>query len=325
MEIGMKLEPGTLPDAGTLKRQLSRIQRLCHEIGGAADELAEETPAMIVTEAHLGPEGNWPRERTAGRAERARGRTKAAPAPTETDARAVGAETGRFSPLSDLARTADRFRPVKKLDRLTMPAIVGRVLDDCEDHWSRLAESLVHLSRDEGLRTLLVCSSLPGEGCTTVTLCLTAALARHGALRVCLVDGDFTRPGLNTALELGMSAGLEGVVLEDRTVDSAMVTVPAMRLTIVPLAAQPRDPGAALSSEVLPELLGLLADHHDLVLIDGGSMFAGDSAGVVTAGVDAAIIIRDPVTSGDVLLEQLDRRLADAGLSSLGVIENFAG
>ena len=58
------------------------------------------------------------------------------------------------------------------------------------------------------------------------------------------------------------------------------------------------------------------------MIIDGGSLFVGQTATPVIEGVDAAIIVRQPDRSSEHLLTHIDEYLNLSGISCLGVIEN---
>ena len=55
--------------------------------------------------------------------------------------------------------------------------------------------------REKNLRTILISSSLPGEGKTTVSLNLALSLAQRDK-KVLLIDGDLRNPSLHTNLNI---------------------------------------------------------------------------------------------------------------------------
>ncbi len=76
-----------------------------------------------------------------------------------------------------------------------------------------LASSIARLV-SKGKQTILITSSGPGEGKSTITAALARKLARSGRLSVALIDADTMRPKLHTLFELDNRRGL-GELLDD--------------------------------------------------------------------------------------------------------------
>ncbi len=125
------------------------------------------------------------------------------------------------------------------------PTIVRKVLKDCHEHWDRLAHGLSHMVHEQGLRTVLVCDSLPREGSTTVTQCLATSLTKTD-LRVLVIDGDLARPGLAKLLGIKPGVGLEHLLLEDCPADEAMWQSPHHRITYLPVGQKVANPATVL-------------------------------------------------------------------------------
>lgn len=76
-----------------------------------------------------------------------------------------------------------------------------------------LASSIARLV-SKGKRTILITSSGPGEGKSTITAALARKLARSGRLSVAIIDADTMRPKLHTLFGLDNRRGL-GELLDD--------------------------------------------------------------------------------------------------------------
>src|ERR1700682_5320489 len=76
------------------------------------------------------------------------------------------------------------------------------------EQFRTLRSRLYQLRDKQALRTVLVTSSLPGEGKTFVANNLAQALARQQNCRVLLIDADLRRPDLHTGLGAPASPGL---------------------------------------------------------------------------------------------------------------------
>lgn len=228
----------------------------------------------------------------------------------------------RFAPLDSVAALPKTSKPAVHLKKLALPRIVHQVLADCGEHWEHLAHGLEDRAANAGLKTVLVASSLTGEGCTTIATCLAVALARHTARKVMLVDADFTHPGLANLCGLKPKCGFEQVLVEGAPLEDALIAVEHPPMTMVALEHGFEFPAMALQPEKIAEVMEAMHDLADIVVIDGGCVFAGRNPMPLTVGVDAALLVRHPDKSSDHLLEQLDAYLCERGVCGLGVIEN---
>ncbi len=70
-------------------------------------------------------------------------------------------------------------------------------------------------SVDAPMKTLLVTSSIPGEGKTTTAANLAVAMAQAGH-RTILLDADFRKPGVHKLFNLSNSTGLSNLLRRDR-------------------------------------------------------------------------------------------------------------
>lgn len=133
----------------------------------------------------------------------------------------------------------------------------------------RALRTSLFLSRAGGRpKVVLVTSSVPAEGKSTITANLAIAMAQHGQ-RTILVEADMRRPSLHQVFKLPRGGGLSNVLTETETLDDAILRNVGLAGLDVLLAG----PTPPLSSELLgsgrfQELLGELRSQYDTVLID---------------------------------------------------------
>jgi polysaccharide biosynthesis transport protein len=122
-------------------------------------------------------------------------------------------------------------------------------------------------------RSILVTSSVAGEGKTTVAVNFAISLAGMGR-DVLLVDADMRRPCVHRVLELGPSPGL--VQFLDRTEDEWPVIVHQDHtpgLDVLVAGGRPASPGSLLASTRFAMLLAEAQELYDFVVIDGPALF----------------------------------------------------
>lgn len=158
------------------------------------------------------------------------------------------------------------------------------------DHLERLAQVLDHLSDKRGIRSLLVTSTGPREGRTSVAANLALLMARGGK-KVLLVDGDGRRPRLHELFSCRNECGLLELVAQDRDPADAIRSTDTPNLFLLP-AGSPAGPGGLAQPFQLARLRELFQQFHtrfDRIVVDSPALLeVGD--GTVLAAVTDAIL-----------------------------------
>ena len=172
-----------------------------------------------------------------------------------------------------------------------------------------------------GLGSIMVTSLERGEGKTSVAIGLAIAGAASG-IKVALVDANLTEPSLIDSLNLevlhGWDAHSTGVPMSEIAIHSI-----ADDLTLFPLINQ----GACIeiSDGVRERFITLLSDHFDLIIFDGGTcsdLDLTDKTHFLNA--DSAVIVRDLSRSNESEVSVCARKILEAGVKSVGIVENHA-
>lgn len=162
-------------------------------------------------------------------------------------------------------------------------------------------------------RTILLTSSIPGEGKSTTIANLALTLAKSGS-SVCLIEGDLRRPRLLDYLGLEGSAGLTDVLIDRAELDDVLQPYGADRLEIIGAGAIPPNPSELLASDAMTAVLARLSARFDYVLIDTPPVLPVTDAVVLSTKVDGVIVL---VGTTIVRKEQLS-----ATLESLAAVDN---
>ena len=162
-------------------------------------------------------------------------------------------------------------------------------------------------------RTILVTSSIPGEGKSTTIANLALTLTQSGS-RVCLVEADLRRPRLMEYLHLEGSAGLTDVLIERASIDDVLQPYGSAGLEVLGAGAIPPNPSELLASEAMSRVLTALSARFDYVLIDTPPVLPVTDAVVLSTKVDGVIVL---VGTTIVRKEQLE-----ATLDSINAVDN---
>jgi capsular exopolysaccharide synthesis family protein len=192
--------------------------------------------------------------------------------------------------------------------------------------WETLSSSLALAASDRAIRSLLVCSSQPREGKTTVATHLALHLALSGE-RVVLVDADLRRPQLHRLFELSNDRGFADL-LEGRAAIAEighridLGADASASLRVVPSGAG--DPAAfqALGTSKLRALVASLLADCDRVIFDTPPALAVSDALFLAPAVDGVVFVvgADAVPAADARLAK--ERIAKADGHLLGFVMN---
>ena len=181
----------------------------------------------------------------------------------------------------------------------------------------------IHLAaRHEGCRCLVVTSSTPGEGKSTVATRLAISLAAAGA-RVLLVDADLRKPTLHHQLGEHGERGLS-FLLAGYTGIEPMGTSYA-NLDFLGVGVRPPNPGELLHSPGLELLIERSRPHYQYIVIDTPPLTEAADALVVSEHADGIVmVVRDRVTVKSALRAALARAIPIRS-KFIGVVVNADG
>ncbi|MBP1232503.1 capsular exopolysaccharide synthesis family protein [Arthrobacter sp. PvP102] len=170
-------------------------------------------------------------------------------------------------------------------------------------------------------KTVLVTSSLPGEGKSTTATNLAIALAQTGQT-VCLIDADLRRPMVNEYLGLDRSAGLTTALLGELDVNELLQAWGDDNLFVLTTGQIPPNPSELLGSDEMRGLIARLEQAFDTVIFDAPPLLPVTDAAVLSQHVGGVVVV---VGTQKVKQNELEKSL-DAlrlvGAKVLGVVLN---
>ncbi|UVJ38734.1 polysaccharide biosynthesis tyrosine autokinase [Arthrobacter sp. CJ23] len=170
-------------------------------------------------------------------------------------------------------------------------------------------------------RSVLITSSLPGEGKSTTATNLSIALAQAG-LSVCLVDADLRRPMVNEYLGLDRNAGLTTALLGTSDVNDLLQQWSDDNLFVLTSGQIPPNPSELLGSEEMKQLITRLEQAFDTVIIDAPPLLPVTDSAVLSQHVGGVVIVAGSQKLRYQDLEKSLAALAMVGSNVLGVVLN---
>lgn len=168
------------------------------------------------------------------------------------------------------------------------------------------------IATQQPLRTIAVCSALPGDGKTTAAINLAIVTAMSVGQRILLVDCDLRKPKVHRALGLRPAAGLGEVLAEQASLDEALCKVEGTNLEVLPVRGRPSNPSELLASARMRALLQELAQSYDRVILDAPATLGLPDAKTLSELCDGLVLVvragSTPREDIQAALDVLDRR-----------------
>lgn len=170
-------------------------------------------------------------------------------------------------------------------------------------------------------RSLLVTSSQPGEGKTTVSLNLAISLTQLGQ-RVLLIDGDMRRPCVHKALELKDSSGLVSYLTGQQTWQAIAQPTRVAGLDAIPCGPVPPNPAELLSSERMRTLVREATAEYNFVVVDSPPLLNVADARIAATLVEGVVLVVKGGGTPRELVQRAQLHAHDVGANVIGVVLN---
>jgi capsular exopolysaccharide synthesis family protein len=131
-----------------------------------------------------------------------------------------------------------------------------------------LAVRLNDLKRTRGLKSLLITSTIPGEGKSLVAANLASSLGGGERERVLLLDGDLRRPSQSQLFGLAKVPGLINYLQGERSLTACLYHLPEAGIWMLPAGNNPNNSAELIQSQQLPKLMDTLSGWFDWIVID---------------------------------------------------------
>jgi succinoglycan biosynthesis transport protein ExoP len=153
---------------------------------------------------------------------------------------------------------------------------------------------LLHASRSENLRVIMVTSALGGEGKTSLASQLAASLARAWR-KTLLIDGDLRKPSAHQLFGIAQEPGFSELLRNEVSVNDAVKPTSLGRLWLMPAGHFDSHAVQALAQDNVRALFDQLKEQYDFIIVDSCPILPVADALLLGQHVDGVIfsILRD--------------------------------
>lgn len=167
--------------------------------------------------------------------------------------------------------------------------------------------------------SILVTSSIPGEGKTTTATNLAISIAQTGR-RVCLVDADLHRPQVCEYLGLDGNGGLSTILFGDAEVTDVLQRWGPDQLFVLPSGQIPPSPSELLGSADMKALIVHLESEFDVVILDAPPVLRVSDATVLSQHVGGVLVVVNAQAMRQRMLAKTLSALELVGANILGIV-----
>jgi capsular exopolysaccharide synthesis family protein len=215
-----------------------------------------------------------------------------------------------LSPQSRLVCLTDRENPAAEAIRL-------------------LGVRLKDLRRVRPLKKLLITSTIPQEGKSTIAANLACALAYASREKTLLIEGDLRRPSLSQMFGAQTTSGMFELLKEGRSPFKSIYRLADTGLWFMPAGKASSDPIELLQSQKLSEMMEQCAGLFDWIVIDSPPVLPLADTSVWSRLADGILLVtRQGVTEKQQLqkgVEALDQRKLLGALVNGSIASSYSG
>lgn len=175
----------------------------------------------------------------------------------------------------------------------------------------------------ESLKTILITSSAPQEGKTTVAINLAGSFALSNK-KTLIVDCDLRRPRLHQILERNKQPGLIDYLVGEFELDQIIYPAKIKGLSLITSGTIPPNPAEMLDSIQMEKFLAEVRNRFDYIILDSPPIVAVTDAEILAKKVDGSIIVASAdITETDIFDRAIELLKHDNSVLIGSVLNNF--
>ncbi len=191
-----------------------------------------------------------------------------------------------------------------------------------------LRTNIQFMNSSKGLHSLLITSTLPGEGKTWVASNLAIAFAQADK-KVILIDADMRKCCLHNIFKVTLCPGLSNYLsgvnekkIETPNLENYIRTTNIANLYLMPSGNIPPNPSELLVTSQMTTLLEELKKEFDLIIIDGTPSKLVTDAVILSRLVDSTLIVTGHNMAKKDDFNKVIRDIRNVGGNIAGVVYN---
>jgi capsular exopolysaccharide synthesis family protein len=240
----------------------------------------------------------------------------------EADEVAAPAAVAPAVPIDPAAARLAKCRKIEIPSRSLLHGQFGdsESLRHAEESYLGLRTRLLKLRSSQGIRSLVVTSSVPGEGKTHTSLNLAHYCAQLHDMRILLIDGDLRNCGLSQALGINSSSGLAEVLSGQYKPEDVILATDNPNLHVVSSGAASGAPAELFASSRWQEFITWCNQSFMLTIVDSPPVLNLSDVELITVPCEGVLMVVRALKTKREILQKCAGQLDSKKL--LGVVFN---
>lgn len=185
-----------------------------------------------------------------------------------------------------------------------------------------LRTNLQFSSVDEDIKTILITSSIPGEGKSFISANLAISFAQTDK-RVLIVDCDMRKGRQHRIFKLSNSKGLSNLLIDDMTNYKDYINKTSVDgVSVITRGTVPPNPSELLNSKKNADLLRVLKAKYDVIIYDGVPCNGLPDSIIMSKLVDKVLIVSSDSMTPKSVLESTKKQLESVNAPVAGDVLN---
>lgn len=189
------------------------------------------------------------------------------------------------------------------------------------ENFRTIRNSIRFATLDSAPKSIVVTSSIEGEGKSFFAVNLAIAIANEGK-KVLLIDGDLRRPNVHNQVNITNNIGLTTLLVGEIDVKNIQMASGIEGLTVIPSGPIPPDPARLVESKKMHQLVRDMEGIYDLVIIDTPPILAASDAIHFGGWTDGTIIVIESRKANRRHLPEVFELIKHANINIIGAVLN---
>ncbi len=182
------------------------------------------------------------------------------------------------------------------------------------EQYRLLRTHLLFMNNKKTLQTIMLASTVEGEGKTTTSVNLAVSMAGELNRRILIIDCDLRKGGVAKALGLGQAKGLSEYLSGQAGADAIIHKCRVEGLSVIPAGKLMINPTKILVLDKMTELMDQLRENFDFIIMDAPPVLNLADVPVLVPHADGIVLVvqagstrREMVATAQNTLEQTHR------------------
>lgn len=183
--------------------------------------------------------------------------------------------------------------------------VVEQLPDSIPSEGFRALRTRIQFSRvnTESLKTVLITSSAPQEGKTTIAVNLAGSFAQSKK-KVLLIDCDLRKPAVHKLFKKDRIPGLIDYLVGSAKLEDVINKSSLTGLSYISAGTIPPNPAEMLDSQEMRTFLKQMRGNYDLIILDSPPVIAVTDSEILTSMVDGTLLV---VSAENTEIEMMER------------------